>query len=406
MSSCQEPVEILEQEIERFAKEKNIKNPKFHFSNASKDGDNFLGSLYRVRIESEENGEETREMNLIFKCLPISGEFRHLLRTENLFLSEINFYDTRFPLFRKLLEKYDMTMDEVPEYYGCRNLPGNKIIIMEDLNAKGYVMKESKLLDYSHATMAVRCLGKFHACSFALRDKRPEEFELLKKIEEPLFPAPEELSDHFDALMDVALEAIKDEDEYYTASVKGLKENLTQLITDACDGKNSEPYATLNHGDMWTSNMLFKYNENREPVEFRLLDYQLCRYGSPSLDLMYMLMTCCTPEMRKKYCHQLLHDYYDSLSNCLKNMDCDVKKLLPFKVLIGHFQKFGVFCTIISLVDIHLIAQQDGEDIQPLTDIDYIKSLRNRLKTNKLYYNMMKSAVKDMVDKTFLCISY
>lgn len=87
-------------------------------------------------------------------------------------------------------------------------------------------------------------------------------------------------------------------------------------------------------------------------------------------------------------------------------MDCDVKKLLPFKVLIGHFQKFGVFCTIISLVDIHLIAQQDGEDIQPLTDIDYIKSLRNRLKTNKLYYNMMKSAVKDMVDKTFLCISY
>ncbi|XP_051158161.1 uncharacterized protein LOC127279683 [Leptopilina boulardi] len=402
MSLSQDLPETLEIEIKCFAKEKNILNPKFYFSNASKDGDNFLGCLYRVRIESEENGETT-EMNLIFKCLPISGEMRHLLRTENLFLSEITFYELRFPMFVKLLEKYEMTMTEVPRYYGCRNSPGNKIIIMEDLNSKGYMMKESKLLDYSHATMAIRLLGKFHACSFALRDKRPEEFEHLRKIEEPLFPAPEQLSDHFDALVDVALESIKDEDEYYKESVRALKKNITQLINDACDGRNSEPYATLNHGDMWTNNMLFKYNENHEPVDIRLLDYQLCRYGSPSLDLMYMLMTCCTPEMRRKHCSQLLNDYYDSLSNCLKKMDCDVKKLFPFNVLIEHLQKYGAFCTVLSLVDIHLIAQQEGEDIQPLTNIEYIKSLTNRLKTNKLYYNMMKSVVKDMVDKNFIC---
>lgn len=77
---------------------------------------------------------------------------------------------------------------------------------MEDLNFKGFTMKESKLLDYPHASMAVRYLGKFHACSFGLRDKKPEEFGILKKIEEPLFVEPEHFSDHFDALLDILLE--------------------------------------------------------------------------------------------------------------------------------------------------------------------------------------------------------
>lgn len=127
MSSCQESLENLQKEVEHFANEKNILNPKFKFSNASKDGDNFLGSLYRVQIVGENNGER-EELNLIFKCLPTTGEMRHLLRTENLFLSEITFYETRLRMFKNLLEKYGMTMNEVPGYYGCRNSPGNKVL--------------------------------------------------------------------------------------------------------------------------------------------------------------------------------------------------------------------------------------------------------------------------------------
>ena len=67
-------------------------------------------------------------------------------------------------------------------------------------------MKETKMLDYPHALLAVRHLGRFHAYSFAIRDKKPEEFEILREIKEPFFPESGYYKNQLDALMDVAIE--------------------------------------------------------------------------------------------------------------------------------------------------------------------------------------------------------
>ena len=127
MSTLLKVPECLQKQVELFAKKKNLANLKFQFSNASKDGDNFLGSLYRVKIKGEKNGE-SEELNLIFKCVPTSEELRNVLRAESIFLNEIAFYEDRFPIFVNLLKEHNMKSNDVPDYYGGSKSLGEEVI--------------------------------------------------------------------------------------------------------------------------------------------------------------------------------------------------------------------------------------------------------------------------------------
>lgn len=58
---------------------------------------------------------------------------------------------------------------------------------MEDLTRKGFTMKDSKLMDYLHVSLAIKRLGVFHAYSFILRIADPMSFEKMKDLEDPMF---------------------------------------------------------------------------------------------------------------------------------------------------------------------------------------------------------------------------
>ena len=59
--------------------------------------------------------------------------------------------------------------------------------MFENLTQQGFVMKNSKILDYSHAILAVQYLGEFHAYSFITRFANPTDFDKLKQMKEPIF---------------------------------------------------------------------------------------------------------------------------------------------------------------------------------------------------------------------------
>lgn len=64
---------------------------------------------------------------------------------------------------------------------------------------------------------------------------------------------------------------------------------------------------------------MFKYDETKKQIEgVCFIDWQVMRYSSPVLDLMYYIFSCTTRELRGRNYNVYLKMYHDSLTEFIK----------------------------------------------------------------------------------------
>lgn len=195
-------------------------------------------------------------------------------------------------------------------------------MFFEDMALGGYAMIDKNNVQVEHILLVMKTLGKFHAVSYALRDQDPDKFtELVNPIQEMFFVRG---SDHpmENQINHAALNAINcltdEADSHLVKALLNLYEtNQYDIIADILNGNTAEPYAVLTHGDAWSNNTMFKYDERNALQGMCLIDWQIVRYGSPVLDLMYYLFFCTTRELRGRNYNIYLKTYYDSLASLL-----------------------------------------------------------------------------------------
>ena len=118
--------DFLKVHVQRFAKQQNLLNPKFKSYITSKEGDNYLGVAYKVKIEGEKNGD-IKKFNLIFKCAPRDKELREALGLRHLYLHEISFYEKKLPILANLLNEHNLSINDIPRYYGGSTASGDEV---------------------------------------------------------------------------------------------------------------------------------------------------------------------------------------------------------------------------------------------------------------------------------------
>lgn len=146
-----------------------------------------------------------------------------------------------------------------------------------------------------------------------------------------------------------------------------------------------EPLSVQCHGDFNRNNLMFRYDEGgRRPVDTLMFDFGRPRYGSPALDLSYLLYMNTTQRMRETQWPNLLDAYCSELLAAVPpgvsvpdrtEMEAEMAMSAFFGVIISlFFQSYIITYNLKGKVDsavCDLMIEQKADMVQHIVDMGY-----------------------------------
>lgn len=118
----------------------------------------------------------------------------------------------------------------------------------------------------------------------------------------------------------------------------------------------------LCHRDLWQSNLVYKFERNNiddkidysKPIECVLIDYQICRYLPPIVDVIGLISVSTRLEHRKQYYDHYLRYYYDALTRELNEYNIDVSNEISWTEFLRTSKELRLLPLAITAVCIPL----------------------------------------------------
>lgn len=198
-------------------------------------------------------------------------------------------------------------------------------------------------------------LAKYHAMSLALKLLNPKAFHKIRdSIQEVIFvqDAARLFGVYFENALRMATECLRSishNDGSFDADIKkidGFSGNVFRIMCELV--KPQEPWSVICHGDCWSNNFMFRYNQARQVEEVRLLDLQVGRYASPATDILHFLYTSTQAGIRKRHYNQLLRIYHSTLNDTVRRLMVgspyeNTEVFMPFQQLEDELEKHRIY---------------------------------------------------------------
>nr|XP_022920749.1 uncharacterized protein LOC111429149 [Onthophagus taurus] len=396
--------------LEEVIKSKGITNFTIDVSAGSSVGDNFLGFIGKLVIKGIDKNNKPIIFNWIVKTAPTQDIFRKVLKIEILYTREIYVYTKIFPIFERFQKEKSLLspFKHYPKIIFSYLEPYCESFAMEDMKSIGYIMRNRKqTLDYNHVKFVLKTYAKFHAVSYALKDQKIEVFnELRENTKDSMVEAyaKELAAENINNSMQQALETLnKESDIEVYEKFKKLSENFTEVYYDLIS-KPTE-YGVIGHGDSWINNMLWLYDNENNIKDVCILDYQLCRYGSPACDLSYFIFATTEKELRDKYYNDMIMFYYYHLCQQIIEMGSNPEKCLPLSQLNEEIKRFSIVGMHYSIMVLGFITK-DSNEIPNLRDgnkklEDLGVEWKNKGKNHGEYCRRVRDCLLDCYEKGY-----
>ncbi|XP_067004280.2 uncharacterized protein [Anabrus simplex] len=279
-------------------------------------GDNYSSILYRVSLRTS-----TNTFSLVVKSLPQGSMMREYMLSDGIFSKEVELYQKVFPAMYSFYVDHGGNISYFcPQSYPS---PISDTVVLQDLQPLGYTLRSrQEQFNMDHSAFAMKTLALFHGLSVGLHSRNSKLVECYK---ENIYTTrkKEVMRDYTNLmLMDLASEVetwigferfgnkIRD----YSKTVLDTWINIYEQV----DGF----FLVLNHGDFWTSNMLFRYSDSGKIEDLKLIDFQYSKYAPAVLDILYLLYSSVQESVRKECIDELLGEYLAVLRETLDIVGC------------------------------------------------------------------------------------
>lgn len=85
----------------------------------------------------------------------------------------------------------------------------------------------------------------------------------------------------------------------------------------------------INHGDLWSNNIMYRHNIAGDATDVRLVDFQCCYWGSPLLDVINVLVTSSHKTLHMDDWNKLIEYYHGELAWVLTRLNYHCSRPLP-----------------------------------------------------------------------------
>lgn len=274
-------------------------------------------------------------------------------------------YETILPRVYSLLKSIGQDNCKLsPECLTINESHSPRYFVFEDLRHLEYFNVDRRQgLDVAHLKLAITKLAKWHATTAHLANIDPTTMDNHKFRN----VSPDVTAFHafFKGAMRSAGEAIKSWPGCEKYGEKLIR--LSETIVSKCFQvfiRDENAFNVLNHGDMWTSNIMFKKGSSGQPVDAVFVDYAVGFYGSPGIDLSYLLFTSNTATNIEEDWDYLLREYHTELVATLKRLGFIGKTPTLLEIYIGYL-KNSFYSLLIScfLIPLRLIEDTQNSDL-------------------------------------------
>lgn len=111
--------------------------------------------------------------------------------------------------------------------------------------------------------------------------------------------------------------------EYLSPKLRALSSDVYQRILTATANGDDSPLTTLTHGDLWSNNVLFSYDDAKQLTDAILIDFQSAYVGAPILDVIFAFYTSSAANVQASDWDTLLEDYWREFNDVLRKLKFD-----------------------------------------------------------------------------------